>query len=88
MIDEIKKNGLKYTFNLNGAFDYMRMLEDKSKNRNNSWAICWHASCFLENKLTLYPGVSLVKNIGLDNSGENCGVSPMMQTEVTNKKLI
>ena len=87
MIDEINKERLKFTFNLNGSFNYMRMLEDKSKNRNNSWAICWHASCFLARKLTLYPGISLVKNIGLDNSGENCGVSPMMLTEVTNKRI-
>jgi len=87
MIDEINKNGLKFTFNLNGSFDYLRMLEDKANNRNNSWAICWHASCFLAKKFTLYPGSSLVKNIGLDNSGENCGVSPMMQTEVTNKRI-
>ena len=44
----------------------------KIKGKNNSWAIRWHASAFLNNKLTLYPKNSLVKNIGIDGSGINC----------------
>ena len=40
------------------------MLEDQVKGRNNSWAIRWHASMFLENMFTLYPKTSLVKNNG------------------------
>lgn len=56
-------------FNFNNSFDYMKMLEDQIKGKNNSWAIRWHASAFLKNKLTLYPKYSLVKNIGIDGSG-------------------
>ncbi|WP_320664923.1 methyltransferase, TIGR04325 family [Prochlorococcus sp. MIT 1223] len=83
LFNEIKSKNLTKEFNLNNSYNYMRMLKDKSKGRNNSWAICWHASCFLNNQLTLYPGKSLVKNIGLDNSGENCGKSTMMVTELS-----
>ncbi len=72
MVYEIKSKNLTRKFNLNGNYDYMRMLENKSLGFNNSWAICWYASCFLAKKLTLYPGRSLVQNIGLDSSGENC----------------
>ena len=47
------------------------MLENKIKGRNDSWAILWHGHNFLQNKLTLYPGKSLVQNIGNDNTGEH-----------------
>ena len=49
------------------------MLEDQILGKNDSWAIRWNASAFLNNKLTLYPGRSLVINIGNDGSGEHKG---------------
>lgn len=45
------------------------MLRDQIAGKNDSWAIRWHASAFLNNKLTLFPSKSLVKNIGNDGSG-------------------
>ena len=36
-------------------------------------AVRWYASAFLADKLTLYPGRSLVHNIGNDSSGTHCG---------------
>lgn len=56
-------------FDLGGAYPYQRMLEDQIAGRNDSWAIRWHASVFLNGGLTLYPGRSLVLNIGLDSTG-------------------
>jgi len=47
------------------------MLKDQIKGKNDSWAIRWHLSAFLKNKLVLYPGKSLIENIGHDNSGEH-----------------
>lgn len=41
------------------------MLKKQLKGENDSWAIRWHASAFLKNKYTLYPGRSLVQNIGM-----------------------
>lgn len=38
-----------------------------------TWAVFWYASVFKQNGLILYPNRSLVKNIGFDGSGENCG---------------
>lgn len=83
MAQEIRHQGLVHEFNLNGNYDYLGMLDARAAGLNNSWAICWHASCFLANKLTLYPGKSLVKNIGLDGSGEHCGPSKVMATEAS-----
>ena len=40
----------------------------------HTWFIKWHSSTFSRNGYTLFPGVSLVKNIGLDNSGVHSGI--------------
>jgi len=65
--------GLTREFDFDGAFQYTSMLQDQISGANNSWAIRWYASAFLANKVTLYPGRSLVINIGTDASGTHCG---------------
>lgn len=72
LLDKILKSELSYQFDLDGAYPFTQMLRDQISGRNDSWAIRWHASMFLANKLCLYPGKSLVKNIGCDGSGTNC----------------
>jgi hypothetical protein len=57
--------GLTREFDFDGAFQYTAMLQDQISGANNSWAIRWYASTFLANKVTLYPGRSLVINIGV-----------------------
>jgi acetyltransferase-like isoleucine patch superfamily enzyme len=36
-----------------------------------TWFVKWHSTVFLQGGLTIYPKISLVDNIGFDNSGEN-----------------
>ncbi|KKO18108.1 MAG: putative methyltransferase [Candidatus Brocadia fulgida] len=55
LLYELKKNNLLRKFDLNGTYPYTRMLKDQAKGKNHSWAIRWHASLFLKEKLTLYP---------------------------------
>ncbi len=71
LLENLINNKLKYEFNLFGAYNYTKMLKNQILKKNDSWAIRWHASNFISNKLTLYPGKSLVKNIGTDGSGTN-----------------
>jgi hypothetical protein len=73
LLAELRRKQLESEFNLENAYDFTGMLEASAANRNDSWAIRWHASAFLNDKLTLYPGRSLVRNIGIDRSGTHCG---------------
>ncbi|MBU1980655.1 MAG: glycosyltransferase [Gammaproteobacteria bacterium] len=75
LLAELERTGLAHKFNYDGVYSFTGMLKDQIAGRNNSWAIRWHASAFLSNRLTLYPGRSLVKNIGFDSSGTHCGSS-------------
>lgn len=69
LLADMRRRRLERRFDLDGAYPYTRMLEDCIKGRNDSWAIRWHASVFLNGGLTLYPGSSQVQNIGADGSG-------------------
>lgn len=72
LLGELKRRKLTCEFDFDGSYPYTRMLQNQIAGKNNSWAIRWYASAFLQDKLTLYPGRSLVRNIGLDGSGAHC----------------
>ena len=55
-----------------GGSDCYKMLRDWREGRNHSWAIRFCYNQFLQNKLSLFPMVSLVDNRGFDGSGTNC----------------
>lgn len=69
LLNELKRQELTMEFDFYGAYPFTRMLKQQISGKNDSWAIRWYASAFLQNKLTLYPGKSLVQNIGNDTSG-------------------
>ena len=75
LFEELKKRNLMKAFDFNGTYPFTEMLKAQIVGENNSWAIRWYASAFLNNKLTLYPGRSLVCNIGNEGSGTHCGVN-------------
>lgn len=87
LLSKIKDKELIKSFNFNNSYDYFKMLKQNLIKKNNSWAINWHASCFLRNKLTLYPGNSLVHNFGNDLSGTNCKETDVFNVKLRNKKL-
>lgn len=75
LLGHLRSRGLVGEFDFDGAYPFSKMLADQIAGRNDSWAILWYASAFLANKLTLYPGNSLVANIGNDSSGTHCETS-------------
>jgi len=72
LLDELQYKRLQKEADFNNSYGYTRMLKDQINGKNNSWAIRWYMSCFLQNKLTLYPKRSYVQNIGNDDSGTHC----------------
>ncbi len=72
---------LRYLFNFNDTENYILMLEQQILGINNSWAVRWYASTFLEGMKTLYPARTLIKNIGLDNTGTHCGQTGKFNSE-------
>lgn len=83
LLDELRRRKLTYAFDYNGTYPLLKMLKNQVEGKNDSWAIRWFASAFLAGKLTLYPGRSLVLNIGNDNSGIHCGSTDYFDTGVS-----
>ncbi|MFM7549454.1 MAG: glycosyltransferase family 2 protein [Cyanobacteriota bacterium] len=87
MAAEIRERGLADDFDLGGRVPNLQLLDARAAGRSGSWAICWHASCFLADRYTLHPGRSLVRNIGLDHSGEHCVPSANLEAVLTQRPL-
>lgn len=73
LLSELESKNLIDDFNFYKSYPYAQMLRDQIEGKNDSWAILWYASAFLKDKLTLYPGISMVHNIGIDGSGMHSG---------------
>jgi hypothetical protein len=86
LLAKLEKRNLIKEFDFDGTYNYSGMLKRQIAGLTNSWAIRWYASAFLAHKLTLYPGESLVQNIGQDASGTHMGKGGLYNTLLSNKK--
>jgi hypothetical protein len=88
LLHELRHRSLTRSFDFNGTYPFTRMLAKQIAGKNDSWAIRWHASAFLKDKFTLYPGRSLAQNIGIDGSGTHCDGSDGFDTVVANIPIL
>jgi hypothetical protein len=89
LLKKLKDSRRENEFDLQGAYPYTRMLERQVLGLVDSWAIRWHASMFLENRLSLYPSQTLVENYGQDGSGTHGGTASFLPRSISsfNPKL-
>lgn len=87
LLDEITKRKLSKSFDFNGKYPFTRMLKRQVNGMNDSWAIRWNASLFLNDMLSLNAGKSLVRNIGFDGSGRHSGKDEIYTTDLHPDKL-
>lgn len=73
--DYYEKNGLWDRFNVFGGNILQKQLEDNVRGVIRTWFVKWHSSVLFHDGLALFPGVSLVDNIGMDGTGEHCSTS-------------
>lgn len=87
LLEELMEKDLTNQFDFDGAYSFSGMLRNQIVGKNNSWAVRWHASCFLRNSLTLYPGKSLVNNIGNDGSGTHSSPTRAFDQTTSDKPI-
>ncbi|TCD03307.1 glycosyltransferase family protein [Pedobacter psychroterrae] len=87
LLRQIEARGLQEEFDFNNTYPYTKALEQQAIGNTKEWDIRWYASAFLLNKLTLYPGKSLVHNIGNDGSGTHCGDSEEYDVELAQSPI-
>ncbi len=67
-----KYSKMKRAFNKWGGSDCWKMLNDWKHGKNKSWAIRFCFAQFLQDKVSLFPTISKVKNDGFNGEGTNC----------------
>lgn len=87
LLEELEKRRLTYRFDFNGKYGFTRMLRRQIEGKNNSWAIRWNASLFINDILSVNAGKSLVQNNGFDGSGTNCGGGNLYNTDMYQQPL-
>jgi hypothetical protein len=80
LLAELRSRNLESEFDFSGYAGNIRMLQNQIEGKIDSWAIRWHASAFLANMFTLYPGNSLVQNIGMDGGGTHSDTTTIFRT--------
>lgn len=71
LLEQVKKKELDGSLDF-GDYNFYQMLKDQVAKVNDSWAIRFYVSMFLNKGLFLYPNTSLIKNIGFDGTGVHC----------------
>lgn len=88
LLAELRRRKLDREFDFGGACGYTQMLEEQTQGKNESWAIRWSASAFLADMVTLYPGRSLVQNIGVDESGRHSDASRFWEVALSTSPIM
>ncbi|MEO6453268.1 MAG: methyltransferase, TIGR04325 family [Ginsengibacter sp.] len=86
LLDQLHQADAVADFDYYNSYPYTQMLKDQVQGKNDSWAVRWYASSYLNNQYCLYPGKSFVKNIGLDGSGVH-SVAQKSSTLILNKGI-
>ncbi len=86
LLHQLVSNQLCSNFDLGGVLSNVNLLEKQISGIVDSWAIRWHASMFLQNRMTLYPPESLVLNLGLDGSGTHESVNSIFDTKMSEQQ--
>lgn len=87
LLKELEDKKLTSDFNFRDSYPYVQMLKDQIEGKNNSWAILWYVSAYLKNMYTLYPGHSLIQNIGIDGSGVHSGETNKFDITLRQNKI-
>ena len=79
----LQDEGRKYEFNVKGTYPYFEHLKRQVEGKLDVWGVRWYASMFVRGGLCLYPGQSMVQNIGMDGSGSHCGISHLFDVHLS-----
>lgn len=87
--EQLKKDKkLRKKFNLEGSYNYFKILKYQIEGKVDSWGIHWYLNVFMAGGLTLYPVQSLVKNVGFDGSGTNCIISSKFTAQISQYQIL
>lgn len=85
LLERIKKMRGAKRFNM--GYHFVRMLREQIEGKNNSWAIRWNASIFVNGKLSLNAGKPLAVNIGFGKEATHCNTPDLFSVKLYTGRL-
>jgi len=76
-----------YHFNFEGRTDFWQQVLDNVSGKLDTWAVFWDAVIFYNQGLSLAPRDSLIRNVGMDGTGEHCGSTDVYDTQVVDRPV-
>ncbi len=74
-------------FNFGFTYPYFDMLRGQAIGQNDSWAVKWYASVFVNNRVSLFPGKSLVFHNGKGLTATNAGNLDWLDVKLSNDPI-
>lgn len=74
-------------FSIEKKMNFWKQMNEFKRGKNNSWAIRWYASVFLNGGLCLNPSKSLINNIGHDGTGIHSNIENMYDVKISQKPV-
>lgn len=87
LLNELQDKNFEQRLDFDNSYYFVKMLRNQIKGKNSSWAIRWYTSIVLKNKLCLYPGKSLVRQIGCDGSGTHSSNDDWFDVELSTSPI-
>jgi hypothetical protein len=88
LIEQLNEKNLMRRLNLNGQYNFEKMLRAQADGKVSSWAIRWTAVAVLNDTLSLYPARALSKHAGFGGEATNYfGFDFNSQLELAPEKL-
>lgn len=86
MIDTFDNEKIK-RFNIDDSENLWEQVVRNAKGELSSWAVFWYAVVFLNSGVTIYPRISMIRNIGHDGTGMNSKMSNFFDTNIAQERL-
>jgi glycosyltransferase involved in cell wall biosynthesis len=86
LTEQFSKPGI-LKFSIEGTMNFWKQMREFKAGKNNSWAIRWYASIFLQDGLTLNPAQSLINNIGHDGTGVHSNREHMYDVQISREPV-
>jgi len=86
-MSNLTKEQIDY-LNLDKTRKIWQQVIDNHTGKINTWAVYWYIALVLNEKLSINPSISYVRNIGLDGTGENCGNEDFQRRELNSKSSL
>jgi hypothetical protein len=87
-LNTVLRDTVTLDFFSKGGSDLIPMLLQQVQGNIDSWAIRMALHAAREQKYTIYPASTLVRNLGFDGTGEHCGINDDIQNQILDDDFI